>query len=254
MASQPTRQTTMAVRSDTKAYALECEYYRGLADKALSQGNIFVLNGHRCSLKVVNNALSIQPGSATGEMREPTIFYRGMVPVGKIIILSDSGYISLDAFYWCHDQGISILMLDWKGNVVYSASPESRVDAALRRKQYAASGGQIALEIVHRKVITQYETVAKHPELRKRDKLLPLLESAEWELSRPSEKFLNVDFLRLYEGRLAVAYFDAFVGLSIKWGVPDAKKIPPHCSDCAFVGACRRLLAAPVRSCLGGDR
>src|SRR6266567_3263034 len=180
MASQPTRQTTMAVRSDTKAYALECEYYRGLADKALSQGNIFVLNGHRCSLKVVNNALSIQPGAATG--------------------------------------------------------------------------GQIALEIVHRKVITQYETVAKHPELRKRDKLLPLLESAEWELSRPSEKFLNVDFLRLYEGRLAVAYFDAFVGLSIKWGVPDAKKIPPHCSDCAFVGACRRLLAAPVRSCLGGDR
>ncbi len=217
---------------ETKAYALSTAEYKELADKILVKSDTFVLNGHRCGLKVMDNVLFIHPGSVMGEDHDPIVCYRGTTTIRKIVVTSSSGYISVDALRWCREQDISLLFLDGKGNLVFSCAPESRDSAELRRLQYAASGtekgSRIALELVKRKTISQYDTVSRHPELKKRDELLRTLEQAEWELEYPDDKFLNIDYLRLFEGRLSVAYFNALVGLPLQWTTSGARKVPPH--------------------------
>jgi len=38
----------------------------------------------------------------------------------------------------------------------------------------------------------------------------------------------DIDTLRSFEGRVAVSYFSAFVGLPLRWRKGDVSKIPPH--------------------------
>ena len=209
-----------------KEYTDELRRYGPIADDLSDKSDTLILNGSYCGMKVCNNALQVTPGNLLGEDRGTVTYYRGMVPFDKIIILSRSGNISIDALYWCRDQDISLLMLDGHGDLVHSIIPENRSAAPLRRLQYLASGSvKIAQEIVHRKTVSQYDTVMKHSELRNRDNLLRLLDHAEWELMHKS--FASVDHVRSYEGGLASSYFDAFVGIPIKWAGKH-QKIPPH--------------------------
>lgn len=183
-------------------------------------------------MKVCNGALSIQPGSVNGESREPVLYYRGTSGINQIIVISNSGNISLDALYWCRDQGITLLLLDGKGNQVYSITPESKDSAPLRRLQYLASGtvkgGQLANAIVRAKTASQFDTVHKHPEMKNQSQLLGILDRALVELDSSDDRLQDVDYLRLYEGRLAASYFDSFIGLPIKWKASDAKIVAPH--------------------------
>ena len=222
---------TTSVKQDlfsTRDYANECKFYRGLVDSI--SGSTFVLNGYNCSLRVLNDALAVRPGSVTGELHDPLLFYRGTNSIRQIVITSNSGNISLDALYWCRDQGISLLLLDGHGNQVYSIVPESKDAAPLRRKQYLASSSptEIAKSIVQAKTLSQYETASKHAELRNQAQLVDILEAALIELDQDDYHFRDMDSLRAYEGRLAAAYFDSFMGLPIKWIAVDVKKIPPH--------------------------
>jgi CRISP-associated protein Cas1 len=224
---------TTSVKVDlcpTWAYGEQCKLYRSLADNVSS--STFVLNGYNCSLRVLDGALAVRPGSVSGESHDPLLFYRGTNGVKQIVITSNSGNISLDALYWCRDQGISLLLLDGHGNQVYSIVPESKDAAPLRRLQYLAGdngkGARLAQEILRAKTVSQYDTVQRHSELNGREHLLDILEGAVTELGQDDYRFRDMDCLRAYEGRLAAAYFDAFLGLPIRWNAADAKKVPPH--------------------------
>ena len=197
------KKETRTTLNDIRAYADRAIEYHALYD-AVQQNDTLILIGHNCCMKVRDGALYVQPGSVRGEANEPIIYYRGTTSIRQIVITSNSGFVTLDSLYWCRDQGISLLMLDGNGNQVYSITPENKDSAILRRLQYCASrsdlGSKIALELVHQKVISQYETTSRHTELHKRDKLLRVLEHAEWELENDN-RLLNIEYLRLYEGR-----------------------------------------------------
>lgn len=165
-------------------------------------------------------------------------------------MLSRSGSITLDAFHWCKEQDISILMLNGNGTPVYSLSPDSESNAKLRRLQYQAGdtgmAGFVARELVRRKTIAQIETLKALP-TREQDQqfihfagmripvkndmgLMPgeslwkPLEDGLVELSHMGE----IETIRTLEGRLAFHYWNAFVGLPINWRPSDAKIVPPH--------------------------
>jgi CRISPR/Cas system-associated endonuclease Cas1 len=137
----------------------ETTRYSTMADDAMARSDTLVLNGHGCGLHVSNKALHVKYGSLLGADREPIIYYKGLVPIKTIVILARSGSISLEALHWCKEQGISIVMLEGKGNLLYSFAPETESNAKLRRLQYQAGdtgmSGYVARELVRKKIVAQ---------------------------------------------------------------------------------------------------
>ena len=219
----------------------ESARYATLADEMMSGSDAIVLSGH-CGLKVSNKALHVKRGPLLGVEREDIIYYRGTVPIRTIIMLSRSGNISLDALYWCKEQDISVMMLDGNGDLSFSLSPEGESNAKLRRLQYQAEdvgkAGYIARELIRLKTLGQIEvlkTISEYSykrvfkEYRKRrgawDKpAWELLESGLVELSR----LKDIGAMLMCEARLAVIYWDNFVGIPLNWRDSDAKVIAPH--------------------------
>ena len=204
-------------------------YWSEIADKDTSDN--LVVNGSYCSIKVENNALVVQPGKLCEQSREPKIYYRGKVPFERLVILSRHGNISLDVLHWLRDQNVSLLVLDWKGDVILSSYPEPASNPVLRRLQYTLSAEKctrIACAIIRRKIISQLEIVKRHPELNDRERVIDLLYCGTIELKDPDWRFQDVEYLRMYEARLAKSYFQSFEGLPIKWYRTDQKVIPSH--------------------------
>jgi CRISPR-associated endonuclease Cas1 len=125
-------------------------------------------------------------------------------------------------------------MLSERGELLATLTPEPDVDLALRRAQYLAqSAGRdvaVARELVRRKLAGQRATTAAHPELPDRQRALDALDMAlPWLAMDPAPPYLStLDGVRVYEGRCARAYFQAWVGLPIRWQERAARRIPPH--------------------------
>lgn len=236
--------------NNIRSFVDESHRYSLLADEAMSSSDVVVLSGHGCGLRVWNGSLHIRQGSLSGMEREPITCFKGTCQFKTIVILSRSGSITLDAFHWCREQDISIVMLHGNGTPVYSMSPESETNAKLRRLQYQAGdtgmAGFVARELVRRKTLAQIETLKMLPQ-REQDQhfihfagmripmrddlgLLPgetlwkRLEDGLVELSHMGE----IETIRTLEGRLAFHYWNAFVGLPINWRPSDEKIVPPH--------------------------
>lgn len=232
------------------AFIDESHRYSTLADEALSSSDVAVLSGHKCGLRVWNGTLQIRQGSLHGLVRDPITCFKGTCQFRTIVILSRSGSITIDAFHWCKEQDISILMLNGNGTPVCSMAPESESNAKLRRLQYQSGdtgmAGFIARELVRRKTLAQIETLKSLP-TREQDQqfvhfagmripvkdnlgLMPgeslwkPLEEGLVELSHMGE----IETIRTLEGRLAFHYWNALVGLPINWRPSDEKIVPPH--------------------------
>jgi CRISP-associated protein Cas1 len=91
-----------------------------------------ILAGHGVSLRVVNGALTIKNGfTHYPQQREISRYFRGDVALPeRIILLDGSGSISFDVLSWLAEQKISLIRIDWKGDIVsvagatgYSANP-----------------------------------------------------------------------------------------------------------------------------------
>lgn len=67
--------------------------------------------------------------------------------VARLVILSDSGYVTLDAIQWCADLGISITQLDRNGRILMS-SPGLAGDARLRIAQMKALDTPASTDVV----------------------------------------------------------------------------------------------------------
>jgi CRISP-associated protein Cas1 len=91
-----------------------------------------ILAGHGMSLRVENGALTIQNGfTHYPQQREIIRYFRGDVALPeRIILLDGSGSVSFDVLSWLAEQKVSLIRIDWKGDIVciaggsgYSANP-----------------------------------------------------------------------------------------------------------------------------------
>ena len=117
------------------AYGESCQMYEAKADKKLANSDMICLAGYGCGLKVEHNALIVRQGySHEGQKPTTTILHRGVHGIKSIVILSDSGNISLDSIRFCSEQGICISIIDRNGSLQQSLTTDSVSNAALRRK------------------------------------------------------------------------------------------------------------------------
>jgi CRISPR-associated protein Cas1 len=196
---------------------------------------MLVLAGYGVGLRVERDSLVLKNGFTHDGQTNPTrILYRGVHGIRSIVMLADSGNISIDAIKWCHEQNITVSMLDSDGGLLQSLTVEQEASSQLRRAQYRASdndlGSYIAVQLVRNKIAAQLATLQAHSELPLATRASEILENSLKWLDMPElpSYFYDIDYLRTYEGRNAKVYFESWQGLPLKWAKTDIKKVPPH--------------------------
>jgi CRISPR-associated protein Cas1 len=104
-----------------------------------------VVDGYGVRLSVRRGRLVIEDGMGTQRRRRE--LSRIERTIRRIVILTDTGTVSLEAIRWCADVGIAVVQLDRDGRPLLSATAPGTDDARLRRAQAAASSSPLGLQI-----------------------------------------------------------------------------------------------------------
>ena len=200
-----------------------------------------ILAGHGVSLRIENGALTIQNGFTHYPQKRETIrYFRGDVTLPeRIILLDGSGSISFDVLSWLVEQKVSLIRIDWKGDIVcvagasgYSANPH-RVRWQWETRENPAQRNDFCRSIITRKIEATIITLEKS--IPRSDKWERAMKSAYAALSRfeenPPESICE---LRALEANCAASYFRSWVGMPIKWRGISRRPIP---DNWYFIGA-----------------
>jgi CRISP-associated protein Cas1 len=139
-----------------------------------------------------------------------------------MIILDGTGYVSFDVLSWLAEQGVSLVRIDWRGEIVcvvsrsgYAANPyrvqwqrEMRADENLRM--------EFSISKITQKVENSISTLEKS--VRRTEAWNKAMETAYSILTQLDEmRPRTISQLRALEANAAAAYFRAWKGIPIKW-------------------------------------
>jgi CRISPR-associated protein Cas1 len=231
--------TTPAIKSPS-AWATRSELWRSRVERASARRtkrakpqSALILAGHGVSLRIHGGALEIKNGlTHYPQQRETDLFFRGDADLPERIILLDcSGGISFDVLSWLSEQNVSLIRIDWKGDVVcvagasgYSANP-FRVQWQLETRESPALRIEYCRSIITRKIEATIITLEKS--IPRSDKWERAMKSAYAALSRLEENPPeNISELRALEANCAASYFRSWVGMPIKWRGISRRPLP----------------------------
>jgi CRISPR-associated endonuclease Cas1 len=176
---------------------------------------------------------------------------RGVHKIKQIVVTAHGGYITLDAIEWACQQGITIYLMSYTGELLQVLTPRQTRNAKLCYLQFKAAATEqgifIAQEIIRAKTEAQIKllkVLPTHPivagrllvmngqkvthkgkgQLLAGEYIWEPFEEALQELSQMKD----ISTIRLFEGRIAQNYWELLVGIPINWKQKDRKKIPPH--------------------------
>ena len=191
-----------------------------------------VLCGHGVRLRVDHGTLVIRNGfTHYPQPAEEIRFFKGDSNLpDRIIILDASGAISFDALSWIFEQRITLVQLNWRGDIEtmggasYSANP--RLVEAQHAAQSGRKNGKFARWLITEKTTASMSTLTDaFPDQPKTHDALIRLENWLAEL-RNSKRPLSLPRLQGIEGAVAAAYFQAWQGVPLKWTGTKRKPIP----------------------------
>jgi CRISP-associated protein Cas1 len=147
--------------------------------------------------------------------------------------LDGSGSISFDVLSWFAEQKVSLIRIDWKGDIVcvagasgYSANPH-RVRWQLETRENPAQRNEFCRSIIARKIEATIITLEKS--IPRSHKWERAMKSAHAALSRLEENPPeNISELRALEANCAASYFRSWVGMPIKWRGISRRPIPEN--------------------------
>lgn len=192
-----------------------------------------ILTGHGVSIRVKAGTLAIRNGFTHHPQKLETYrYFKGDLELpDRIILLDCSGSISFDVLSWLSEQGVSIVRIDWRGEVIcvssrsgYAANPhraqwqwETRNDPK-KRMEFAL--GNISKKIEN-SILTLEKSVRQNATWNK------AMEAAYSTLTKFEENPPEtIPELRTLEANAAAAYFRAWRGIPIKWKGTSRKPIP----------------------------
>jgi CRISP-associated protein Cas1 len=194
-----------------------------------------ILAGHGVSLRVENGALTIQHGfTHYPQKREINRYFRGDVALPeRIILLDGSGSISFDVLSWLAEQKISLLRINWKGDIVsvsgasgYSSNP-FRVKWQFETRENPEERNEFCRSMITQKLEATIITLEKS--IPRSDKWERAMKSAYAALSRLDENPPEIiSELRALEANCAASYFRSWVGMPIKWRGTSRRPIPEN--------------------------
>ena len=227
---------------DDIAWATRSGMWRVRAEKASARRTkrakpppALIIAGHGVSLRIEGGALTIQNGfTHYPQKREIIRYFRGDVALPeRIILLDGSGSISFDVLSWLAEQKVSLIRIDWKGDIVcvagasgYSANPY-RVRWQLETRENPELRNEFCRSIITQKIEATIITLEKS--IPRSDKWERAMKSAYAALTRLDENPPGlISELRALEANSAASYFRSWVGMPIKWHGTSRRPIPDN--------------------------
>jgi CRISP-associated protein Cas1 len=224
------------------AWATRSELWRSRVEtaslrrtKRAKPQSALILAGHGVLLRIHGGALEIQNGlTHHPQTREEFIFFRGAPDLPeRIILLDGSGSVSFDVLSWLAEQKVSLIRIDWKGDIVciaggsgYSANPH-RVRWQLGTHENPDQRNEFCRSLIAKKIEATIVTLEKS--IRRSDKWERAMNSAYAALTRLDENPPEAIFeLRALEANCAASYFRSWVGMPIKWRGTSRRPIPDN--------------------------
>lgn len=195
-----------------------------------------ILTGHGMSLRVDHGALVVRSGYTHYPQRatEHRYFPGDRNMPSRIIVLDGSGSLSFDVLSWLSEQGVPLIRINWRGEVVTALGAGHATDPKRVAAQLAAQRNGRALpfatSLIQKKIQNSVETLANAlPQSSTRDAAIAKLRREAVELAKRSPKSLR-DLLGL-EGRAAHVYFNSWQSLPVQWKGVGRHPIPRdwHC-------------------------
>jgi CRISP-associated protein Cas1 len=230
------------LNADDTQWATRCSLWQTRLEKTSARRTkrakpppAITLAGHGVSLRVENGSLTIQSGfTHYPQKREIIRYFRGDAAFpARIILLDGSGTVSFDVLSWLAEQKISLIRIDWKGDIVcvagatgYSANP-FRVRWQMETRENSAQRNDFCRSIITQKIEATILTLEKS--IRRSDKWERAMKSAYAALSRLEENPPEqISELRALEANCAASYFRSWVGMPIKWRGTSRRPIPDN--------------------------
>jgi len=161
--------------------------------------NPLLLSGFGISIDVDKAHLTIKQNESVKE------FEPHRIPYDYIVIDGHYGSISFEAMRWLSKHDVSIVLLNWNGNLLSNTMPQETLNAQLKVKQYEKylnpeSRLYIASQIVKQKVRSSLSLLKALSDFYDID-----LSTINKEIERGD--YNNINNLMMYEGRIASAYW-----------------------------------------------
>ncbi|MGO8947064.1 MAG: CRISPR-associated endonuclease Cas1 [Ktedonobacterales bacterium] len=192
-------------------------------DLMMPKNGILVLTGYGLRVAVERGQLTVADG--IGPDRRQGAFSRATCGIKRLVVLGHSGTISFEALRWLQDVGSAVVQIDADGNVIIAAGAMGFDDVHVRRAQALAFGSHVgvnlARDLLQRKLVGQAQVLARFSHAAE---ARATLEAVGQQLDQAK----TFDQLRLLEAQAAVAYWDAWTGVEIRFAKRDLAKIPEH--------------------------
>jgi CRISPR-associated endonuclease Cas1 len=194
-----------------------------------------ILAGHGASLRIEGGSLAIKNGFTHYPQQQETFrfFKRDLNLPERIIMLDGSGSISFDVLSWLNEQNVSLIHINFRGEIIciasrsgYSANPY-RVQWQRETRQNHHLRMKFSVDLITKKIEASIATLEKT--IRKSEaweKAMQHAYSALTCLDKNPPK--NITELRVLEANAAAAYFRAWQGIPIKWRGTSRRPIPEN--------------------------
>jgi CRISPR-associated protein Cas1 len=221
-----------------------------------------ILSGHGVSLRIENGALTIRNGfTHYPQKQEIYRYFKGEPSIPeRIIMLDGSGSISFDVLSWLAEQDVSLVRIDWRGEIVCVASRSGYATNPFRVQwQRETRGDEIKrMEFSISKITAKIENsiLTLEKSIRRSLAWEKATESAYSTLTQLDENQpKTISQLRVLEANAAAAYFRAWKGIPIKWQGISKRPIPESWKEIGqrtslFHRAGNRNTSHPVNSIL----
>ena len=234
-------------------YIDSCQRYEKKADLILRNFDTAILAGHGLKMCVRYGSLSCEYLRVDGN-RKVLRLDKAVSKIRQIVVFNRGGFLTLDAITWCQQQNITIIMLDYNGQLLNCITPRQARNARLNFRQFLAMQPEcmnspalaIARELIQRKTLAQIAVLNKR---HSNEQVIAMLENGLHEL----QDVTSIEALRLLEARLAVYYWRCFADIPLKWhGM--VRNIPEHWRKIGMrsspIDGSNRHAVSPFHACL----
>ena len=192
-----------------------------------------ILCGHGAHIRIDRASLLIRNGfTHYPQKREEIRLFPGDADLpDRIVMLDGSGGITFDALTWMAEQRITLVRLNWRGEVSFVGNNSGNYSNwKMVDIQTAFRGTRRSLEysrqLLKQKIDNSISTLENiFPENKNRELAITRLNNWNLRIRKPG-KSLSLSTLLGIEGGAAAAYFGAWQGLALKWVGLGKKPIP----------------------------
>jgi CRISPR-associated endonuclease Cas1 len=183
---------------------------------------LLVLSGYGIRISVDRRHLAVSDG--VGRDRRTGALHRATSGLRRLVVIAQSGFISLEAIRWLSDVGASYVQIGRDGELVACYSPLGVNDARLRRAQALATTTEVGLGIAKR-LITE-KLLAQQSLLEGRgfkSVVGPIAQAREFVNSS-----VNAEELRWCEATAATVYWNALSATPMAFVRAELRRVPAH--------------------------